>query len=431
MATSVGEQSKKTYGMFQATYDEDGNQLTTQQFFSNYSGGSPASYGDYQTDHITNQALAFLGEVTGRSLGDGRRGRPFAMMLTPTAGHTPFTDPPVYTPDATNRAARMAVYDTFTRDVYDTATIESGTSTAVGTTSVTVIANTPTVLIVGEWLLQGSGHIDSTTGNNVAGTTVFDWTVTSAPSQGSYTLKRARPDIDQTNSQVTGNLTDERRTGKEMVAVDDMLEAICAYLENQEGQYALANTYIIYTSDNSIMRGEKGIWDAKGFPPDSNFRVPFIIRGPGIAAGVVNTFQMGTVDIMPTVFGLIGFTPTKRTPDGVNLAPYFTGEQPWSGINNHVMLHCGNPSSSTKGCVSSRYRYHHDTSPPAGRPTDYIYNWRKDPMELRNLYGTAEVGAGTGVGGGSASIQQDLINIVNAHYNQGENGAVLRALHYP
>lgn len=469
---SPNEQSKSKYAMFKEVYDAVGTATSTTHFFANYSAGNPATYGDYQTDNIKNEALTFLAEVVARPNGDARQGLPFVMYLTPAAGHTPFQDPPVYTPDATNRAARMAQYDTFVRDIFDTSTAESGTSTAIGTATVTdesgswtaqtltdssknwtvdqwlhcvvytgtamgvVIANTATQLIIGEWLLQGSGNVIYTgTGSNghLDPSSDLNWSLTSAPSPGAYTMSWARPDIDQAAEVNTvHNNLDERRTGREMVAVDDMIEAICAYLENQDGQYSLENTYVIYMSDNSVVRGEKGSPADKGFPQFVDFHCPCVIRGPGIPAGVSVDFHMSTVDIGATIMGLLGQTANAtRVTDGLDLSPYLKGEQPWSTKGNRVFLHNGNPQTSTHGVITSRWRYYHDAAPPQNMPTDYIFNWRKDPLELRNLWNTAEVGTGTGAAGGSSSIQGDLTSLDSAHYNTGESGVTLSGVTYP
>jgi arylsulfatase A-like enzyme len=84
----------------------------------------------------------------------------------------------------------------------------------------------------------------------------------------------------------------------------------------------LANTYLFLTSDNGWMRGEHRIPAEKYAPYEESIRVPLLIRGPGVPAGVTVKRVVGLVDLAPTLLELAGAPrPALDAGDGRSLAP--------------------------------------------------------------------------------------------------------------
>jgi N-acetylglucosamine-6-sulfatase len=67
---------------------------------------------------------------------------------------------------------------------------------------------------------------------------------------------------------------------EELVGVDIWVKRLFAALQRAG---VLENTIVIFSSDNGYMFGEHGGMTAKGWPFEENARVPFLVRGPGVA----------------------------------------------------------------------------------------------------------------------------------------------------
>lgn len=152
--------------------------------------------------------------------------------------------------------------------------------------------------------------------------------------------------------------------------VDDNVGKVLDYLD----EAGLAkNTIVIYSSDNGWYLGDHGLYD-KRFMYEPGLNVPLIVRGPGVAKGVVPTQLVANIDLAPTFLELAGLPPSESM-QGRSLTPLLRGETPadWRS--------------------SVYYRYYHDpgdhnTRAHYGVRTathKLIYYWTKDAYELYDL----------------------------------------------
>lgn len=109
---------------------------------------------------------------------------------------------------------------------------------------------------------------------------------------------------------------------EEMQEIDEGVERIYAALE-ETGQ--LANTYVIYVSDNGYMLGEHNKTQ-KDHPWEESVSIPFIVTGPGVPQGLKSRALVGTVDIAPTLLEIAGLDWSDL--DGRSLLPVFGGTIP-------------------------------------------------------------------------------------------------------
>lgn len=116
---------------------------------------------------------------------------------------------------------------------------------------------------------------------------------------------------------------------------DYYLGQIVSYLENTEdprwpGHKLIENTYLFFSSDNGGMEGHPGEVFTDNYPLDrgkisameGGTRVPFIVVGPGIPAGVESEVMVNGLDFYPTMLALAGVDqPQGKNLDGCDLAP--------------------------------------------------------------------------------------------------------------
>lgn len=86
-------------------------------------------------------------------------------------------------------------------------------------------------------------------------------------------------------------------------AVDDMVEKV---IEALAAAGTLGDTYIFFTSDNGYLSGNHRFPNGKDAPYEESIRVPLIVRGPGVPAGVSLPHDVSNVDLAPTFAQLSG-----------------------------------------------------------------------------------------------------------------------------
>jgi arylsulfatase A-like enzyme len=145
------------------------------------------------------------------------------------------------------------------------------------------------------------------------------------------------------------------------------------------------NTIVIYTSDQGFFLGEHGLFD-KRFMYEESFRMPFVVRWPGvIKPGTVSKAIGINCDFAPSFLDAAG-QDTPADMQGRSFLPIWKGREPKNW--RHAMY----------------YRYYHDpgdhnTRAHYGVRTDthkLIYFWKKDqwecydlvkdPLEMHNVY---------------------------------------------
>ena len=107
------------------------------------------------------------------------------------------------------------------------------------------------------------------------------------------------------------------------------------YLETTDdprwpGHKLIENTYVIFTSDNGGMEGNPNEIVTDNYPlargkisvMEGGTRVPLIVTGPGIQAGIQTDVMVNGLDFYPTILSLTGAPPPEgKRFDGLDIAP--------------------------------------------------------------------------------------------------------------
>ena len=169
-----------------------------------------------------------------------------------------------------------------------------------------------------------------------------------------------------------------RQELESLLDVDDAVGQLLGTLE-RTGQ--LANTVVIFTSDNGFTHGEHRIRAAKVFPYEPSIRVPLLMRGPGVPARLRYGQQTGNIDLAPTILDAADALP-GRLQDGTSLLNLAADPAARSG--RELVIENGRglrTQARYRGLRNDRYVYiRHDRTGERE-----LYDLRRDRFQLRNL----------------------------------------------
>ena len=107
---------------------------------------------------------------------------------------------------------------------------------------------------------------------------------------------------------------------QELESLQAVDRAVGLVIDELERTGQLDNTLVVFTSDNGYFHGEHRLPREKILPYEPAIRVPLMIRGPGVPAGVHREQLVSNQDLAPTILDLTR-VEARRTLDGVSLLP--------------------------------------------------------------------------------------------------------------
>ena len=156
-------------------------------------------------------------------------------------------------------------------------------------------------------------------------------------------------------------------------------ELVGRLIEALRASGALDSTLVVVTSDHGESLGEHGE-DVHGyFVYEATLRVPLVIRGPGVKSGTRIEGLVRTIDVQPTVLGMLGL-PAPRGSGRSIVAALRAGtrvaDEPSFAESLTPLLHYG--WSDLRAVNDGRWKY-------ILAPKPELYDLQNDPNELRNL----------------------------------------------
>lgn len=146
-------------------------------------------------------------------------------------------------------------------------------------------------------------------------------------------------------------------------------------------EFELADdTYVCFVSDHGEMLGEHRLF-RKGYPYEGSARIPFLLGGPGIPAGVRREEVVELRDVMPTLLECAGL-PVPRDVEGHSVLPLALddGDGSWRDAlhGEHVVL-----GQSLQWLTDGRQKYVWLSD----SGDEQLFDLRADPHEEHDIAG--------------------------------------------
>ena len=113
--------------------------------------------------------------------------------------------------------------------------------------------------------------------------------------------------------------------GREFACSENIDDQIGKVLKKLEEMGELDNTYIFYTADHGIAIGRHGLMGKQNLY-EHTWRVPFIVKGPGIEPGKRVSGNIYLMDVLPTFCDLAGIEQPE-TIDALSFKPVLFGQK--------------------------------------------------------------------------------------------------------
>ena len=169
----------------------------------------------------------------------------------------------------------------------------------------------------------------------------------------------------------------------QITSLDEMLGRLLAALDEIG---AAQDTIVVFTSDHGDMMWSQGLL-YKCVPFEESIGVPLLLRYPrGLPRGRVCGAPIGSVDLLPTLAGLAGWT-CPGSVEGADFAPVLRGRRPEADEPAFIaqyspyLFRQDFPVPEWRGLRTKRYTF---TVTPDRRPWLFFDN-DADPYQMRNL----------------------------------------------
>lgn len=112
--------------------------------------------------------------------------------------------------------------------------------------------------------------------------------------------------------------------GREFACSENIDRQVGRVLDKLQAMGELDNTYVIYTADHGIAIGRHGLQGKQNLY-EHTWRVPFVVKGPGIKPGSRAKGNIYLLDLLSTMCDLTG-VPAPGSSEGISFKPVLEGK---------------------------------------------------------------------------------------------------------
>lgn len=182
--------------------------------------------------------------------------------------------------------------------------------------------------------------------------------------------------------------------GRAYACIENIDHEVGRVLDQLQAMGQLNKTYVFFTSDHGIAVGRHGLMGKQNLY-EHTWRVPFLVRGPGIAPGSKASGFIYLMDVLPTLCDLAGIDEPEGV-NGISFRPVLEGRA--DRIRDSLYgVYCGGtkPGIRSVKTADGWKLIKYDVMEGAVRQTQ-LFNLNENPNELLKEHHAATVVALTG-----------------------------------
>ncbi|MBI4821279.1 MAG: sulfatase [Deltaproteobacteria bacterium] len=184
----------------------------------------------------------------------------------------------------------------------------------------------------------------------------------------------------------TPDTPENRRDYHGYYALTTMVDQCVRRILDKLQQKGLADdTVVVFTADHGDLLNAHGFTGAKARPEDESARVPLLVRWPRELRARVSDLLVGSLDLMPTILGLMGLAP-PRSCQGTDLSQAILDGN--DDAQDALPMFMYRPDRNWRGLYTRQhtYAFEHPRDPTATNPFDVLYDRVIDPSQETNLF---------------------------------------------
>jgi choline-sulfatase len=166
--------------------------------------------------------------------------------------------------------------------------------------------------------------------------------------------------------------------GREYACSENIDRQIGRVLEKLAAMGELDNTWIFYTADHGIAIGGHGLQGKQNLY-EHTWRVPFVVKGPGVKPGSRAPGNIYLGDTLATLCDIAGI-PAPETNEGTSFLPVLEGRQPT--VRDVLYgVYCGGAKPGMRSVRRGDWKLIKYESPEGGLHTQ-LFNLAENPQEF-------------------------------------------------